>query len=960
MLRKQTSETPDGTSSSSQGRSMRQSKRHSDTATAAPHSAVPVQPLNTPSETVFASTFGLSQHRLSTHRPSSTASFCSAQSEAAAEAAQDPERSVLVTADATELEVDAHRSREDQRVLEVPPSPAEESPVGHSSAGARLPMTNTQSPDVPGTRYQANEAPTVSTRTAEDPQALTAAQRSGATTTSKLAGRARRLAPAESPWQKGRVRMPSTAFRKCRSLEQLETLASSGGTEDHWSPSEGTSERLGSVLPPPHESTTSHSLTRRLSFLTKGAAGVSAGLGPKKLARVWPWPCVCGGLLALLLLAAVLVFVAFSMPNPDVVQAPRLCTSTDCADHATALGVGKYSEEGTRDQSDPCLDFGAFVCSAAPIRHPWTRLPLMTQVLFEYATQLGRRVSSVAVLAKATMVMRTCLDSSTRSDGDVERLLEFMDGRSFDWPIDEGALGDPFDYSRPLKALVELSAKWALPLWFDIDLRRSGSQQGRTIVQTSSAMAAVWLKLHIELEKLRLSAIYVETFLSTLISKRGAAPSFIAFLRRDSAEVQSKVFQHLNDAVVADIRDPKLMYLRSLGTEGHLPQLRSDEWARVLQWAFQGEPAITADDAFLATNIYVIRSMRRIFERMTALEVLFHTTWWFLQAVGPLASRTLSSFTVPSEIGSIVNKLSCGLHVEAVYHAALATKSKLEFSAPQRLAIGDLLRSVMKTALDKIRTMRGASDRARATLEAAFSNTTATVWPWGELSVLKSLEQYYGTSTGSLSAFGEWLSIRLQVQRFVGDRERDLATKVFRLESNRLASYDLIDNVILLCAAALTPPLYYTNGTSAMVYGGLGFVLGAEVAHTLHSFLALLKEEAAILPSGEQLLEMLWGISPCSDTYHWFPAVGGLQLAHAAYTRFRYAEDDVPLALMRNYTAEQVFFMTFCLTLCDYHSIKGWSSKMCNHAVKHLPAFAHAFKCPPESPMSTKPVCPQN
>ncbi|KAH7965657.1 hypothetical protein HPB49_009337 [Dermacentor silvarum] len=94
--------------------------------------------------------------------------------------------------------------------------------------------------------------------------------------------------------------------------------------------------------------------------------------------------------------------------------------------------------------------------------------------------------------------------------------------------------------------------------------------------------------------------------------------------------------------------------------------------------------------------------------------------------------------------------------------------------------------------------------------------------------------------------------------------------------------------------------------------------------------------------------------------HHRFPAVGGLQLAHEAYTRFRNAKNHVPLALMRNYTAEQVFFMTFCLTLCNYHSIKGWSSKMCNYAVKHLLAFAKAFKCPPESPMSTKPVFPQN
>ncbi|KAL1485714.1 hypothetical protein MTO96_047243 [Rhipicephalus appendiculatus] len=348
------------------------------------------------------------------------------------------------------------------------------------------------------------------------------------------------------------------------------------------------------------------------------------------------------------------------------------------------------------------------------------------------------------------------------------------------------------------------------------------------------------------------------------------------------------------------------MHLLTLKSEEHLPQLQPEDWAHVLQWAFNAEPVIALDDAFLATNIYVIRSMRRIFERLTAREVLFHTTLWFVEEVGPLASKTLTLFTGLSETANMLNSISCGLHIEAVYYAALVMKSKLEFSAPQRLAVSDLLRSVMKTALDGIRTMPESSHQARSTLEAAFKNTSAAFWPWGELSVLKSLEQYYGTTnTSPRSAFDEWLSIRLHVQSFAGDR--DLATKVFRIESSRLANYDLIDNVILLCAAALKAPFYYTTGTSAMVYGGLGSILGAEIAHTLHSFPALLRDEAGILPSGERLLEILWGISPCNATYDLFPAVAGLQLAHSAYVRFRYAEDDVPLALLKNYTAEQVF-----------------------------------------------------
>ncbi|KAH8010165.1 hypothetical protein HPB51_025600 [Rhipicephalus microplus] len=351
--------------------------------------------------------------------------------------------------------------------------------------------------------------------------------------------------------------------------------------------------------------------------------------------------------------------------------------------------------------------------------------------------------------------------------------------------------------------------------------------------------------------------------------------------------------------------------------------------------------------------------MRRIFERLTARDVLFHTTLWFVQEVGPLASKTLSLFTGLSEAANLLDSVACGLHIEAVYYAALVMMSKLEFSAPQRLAVSDLLRSVMKTARDRIRIIPEANYQTRSTLEAAFINTSATAWPWGELSVLKSLEQYYGaTNTSPRSAFDEWLAIRLHIQGFTGDRE--FTNKVFRIESSRLANYDLIDNVILLCAAVLKAPFYYTSGTSAMVYGGLGSILGTEIAHTLHFLPALLKGEAGSFPSGERLLEILWGISPCNATYDLFPTVAGLQLAHSAYVRFRYAEDDVPLAPLKNYTAEQVFFMTFCLTLCSLDGPKGWISEICNHAVKYLPAFARSFNCPPASPMSTKPVCPDN
>ncbi|KAL3248941.1 hypothetical protein MRX96_056273 [Rhipicephalus microplus] len=808
------------------------------------------------------------ERRSSKRRPSSTGSFCSVRSRIAP-VAQDLEHSALIAAAASELEVDARRSLLKRRVREAPGSPTEE-PSEDSTTKDRLSKAGALLPDDPA---KAGAAPSTSSGTAESSQAATRSQH-----------------PPDG-----------IASTQAEAKDEVEALASLGGPEEHCSRSEETNDGLDTLLPPPpHNSSHSYSLARHLPFLSD----VTKTVQPK---------------------ARKAFQVSERLPS-------HLCTTSDCAAHAAALGVGKYDLLG-RGTKDPCLDFGEFVCSAAEFPYPWSGLPLMTQMLVDYVVQFGRQLPTVSVLAKAVLAMRTCLDTSTRSDNDIEHLLEFMQGRSFDWPADEKDVVDPRDYTRPLKALVELNVKWALPLWFDIALRPSGPQ-GRTIVQTSTTKALVWRKLHKEAKQLGLITSYVETFFSALISRRGAAPSFVAFVRQNSWQVQSLIFGHLSNAVEAKIRDPKLMHLRTLSTEEHLPQLRPEDWAHILQWAFNAKPAIASDDIFLATNIYVIRSMRRIFERLTARDVLFHTTLWFVQEVGPLASKTLSLFTGLSEAANLLDSVACGLHIEAVYYAALVMMSKLEFSAPQRLAVSDLLRSVMKTARDRIRIIPEANYQTRSTLEAAFINTSATAWPWGELSVLKSLEQYYGaTNTSPRSAFDEWLAIRLHIQGFTGDRE--FTNKVFRIESSRLANYDLIDNVILLCAAVLKAPFYYTK------------------RHERHG-------EAGSFPSGERLLEILWGISPCNATYDLFPTVAGLQLAHSAYVRFRYAEDDVPLAPLKNYTAEQVFFMTFCLTLCSLDGPKGWISEICNHAVKYLPAFARSFNCPPASPMSTKPVCPDN
>ncbi|KAH8010164.1 hypothetical protein HPB51_025599 [Rhipicephalus microplus] len=442
-MRRNESRKPDKSSSSSEGgHSLRKLKQRGDAAT---DPAVPVPPLDNKAGSNKSSVY---ERRSSKRRPSSTGSFCSVRSRIAP-VAQDLEHSALIAAAASELEVDARRSLLKRRVREAPGSPTEE-PSEDSTTKDRLSKAGALLPDDPA---KAGAAPSTSSGTAESSQAATRSQHPPDGIASTQAEGARSLAAAELPWKR-RQRTPESSARKAK--DEVEALASLGGPEEHCSRSEETNDGLDTLLPPPpHNSSHSYSLARHLPFLSD----VTKTVQPKarKAACACPSLWLCGGL-ALLLLATVFVLTSLWMAVPGVGKAPsHLCTTSDCAAHAAALGVGKYDLLG-RGTKDPCLDFGEFVCSAAEFPYPWSGLPLMTQMLVDYVVQFGRQLPTVSVLAKAVLAMRTCLDTSTRSDNDIEHLLEFMQGRSFDWPADEKDVVDPRDYTRPLKVFIRASS----------------------------------------------------------------------------------------------------------------------------------------------------------------------------------------------------------------------------------------------------------------------------------------------------------------------------------------------------------------------------------------------------------------------------------------------------------------------------------------------------------------------
>ncbi|KAK8756911.1 hypothetical protein V5799_000387 [Amblyomma americanum] len=173
-------------------------------------------------------------------------------------------------------------------------------------------------------------------------------------------------------------------------------------------------------------------------------------------------------LFVITIVGAVVFYLANTLPGRRVV--PAVCTTRACLDHAQALGL-------KRDKSlEACEDFGQFVCSGW--LHDDTR-PSVSAPLFRLAYWLLGRAQlhedPRQPLTKRVRLMMNaylCVGGSTADINDSKSLVEFVSKELCPWLLDptDARLGHTDGYSVSLRALVNLSVLWTMPLWFYVDI----------------------------------------------------------------------------------------------------------------------------------------------------------------------------------------------------------------------------------------------------------------------------------------------------------------------------------------------------------------------------------------------------------------------------------------------------------------------------------------------------------
>lgn len=289
-----------------------------------------------------------------------------------------------------------------------------------------------------------------------------------------------------------------------------------------------------------------------------------------------------------------------------------------------------------------------------------------------------------------------------------------------------------------------------------------------------------------------------------------------------------------------------------------------------------------------------------------------------------------------------------------------------------------LLSDVHNTAVAKVRSWTDALDvRAIDAVASRLGRASTVLWPeekrnggadwWGEA--------LYGPDYDNATRgfFSHWREVRRGLRESLNTEPYQLSLRVFRIQSPYLATYDLVSNTISVGVQTVAQPFYAADGTSAINYGGLGFLYAAQMARTINTLTLLLDGKStpsAWVPAANNASgapgQALWKLARCASssntsgpqrTSSLYPLLPALGIAYDAYKRFRNAEQDLPLRGLEDYSAEQVFFLTACHATCWENSSKHRVSPECSDAVRNFAPFAEAFNCPAGSPMNPRERC---
>ncbi|XP_075723966.1 endothelin-converting enzyme 1-like [Rhipicephalus microplus] len=857
----------------------------------------------------------------------SSASLFAAQKPEAASTHSDSEKAVAARVSNAEVQPQNHRRTSVVNPQPCPPSVMPSPPVAASASDARTSQTMVQ--DVPAKVADTAVKQDASTRTA-------LSKRTPAT---NLPSKAGHLGDApstgsDSPAITGSTISPgkpgsmvSGPSQVADMYKTLETLTAFGEKER---------TRQDST----RASNTTFNIRMELSSITDRYFSSPARRRLKRLLAV--------SLLAITLLTIVAASVFLLYPKPKR-RLRSYCETKGCEAH-------RYQISHQLDKSiDPCDDFSAYVCARWKPRKEFqlSRSQLSDMFLswlYKLPETLAKGVVHFPVGKKVAAIFDSCM---TETGSHVPVMREFMRDRDILWP------DDPEEPVTPAKPLFDLSFNWNVHLWFTLRIIPATSEEkSRRVFFAPNYLMALWKALINEIPKTYFESVYAQLF-EIFSSNKSSEPD-----TKDASRTHDVLTYIFNKLLPSCPCEPRIQASLNLTEfENMTSYFFGRHTINLLNAVTRINPPVTMNETVLISDIFQFLRMKNIIDEVDDKTLLRHLSWLFLQGYAAVAYPTAVLLVLHGSEHRAEEERPrfCARQIEPGYKLLIAAMATVaHFSENERRNIDHLLGNILQVAVDKTWACSWFDNDTKQAAAGKLTNMSTVVWPPEKFLDPEVLEEVYKDFPDNASSFAEyWIETRRR-QRLLFGSEASTAEQLLGDNTHPpYAAYVQLLNHLSLSLGALAPPLYYPDGTNAMLYGGVlylyaralitavgneGFTVNAE-AEVTSSWLSREVQKAFSLRA---LHCLPGGVSI-------FPEVPAMEVAYEAFKRRIDKNNTLPLS--EDLTEEKVFFITACLSTCARTPSDNLFGGDCNKAVMNFAPFAEAFNCPAGSKMNPKNKC---
>ncbi|XP_054920658.2 neprilysin-1-like [Dermacentor andersoni] len=657
---------------------------------------------------------------------------------------------------------------------------------------------------------------------------------------------------------------------------------------------------------------------------------------------------------------ALLMIMIWSKPHATIV----FCNTPDCLRHATEL------KEAMNTSVDPCNDFYKFTCGSwKPKRGERS----MVARVFADSTQIAMEEmegpSEKAVVPKAMDYFKSCIQLRNLTPTDVELYMNFKQGLGFLWPEKKQSAIDA------LLPLLNLTITWNINFLFRLEALPAYKRRPQTLYITRGILSPRFLDP-------RWTPVTFAEVVRWHCGELGVEPPSDSSIQ----ELKSTVEDIINAVLKLPPGATTDTQIMMKEIEQLMPKWGYD-WLNSLNKLYSPQFTWTPDSPVALEDEAILQSMYTLLEnykkkRQTLMEglsfVFLRTSLWLA------AGKPEMRYSADPKVARRIWKLTCIRYTTGNFGLLIAASHiYTRYSSSVRGKLARFHRSIQTTIKQQLEDAEWIDATIKSKATVKIDAMTLDTMPEENFFSDVDLARLYRDFPSIGASFLENYIKVAEAYRLLIGHDNFISIYSKRLGDGSPGRYDYYYNIAYISLGAMEPPILYLSGTTAMMYGSFGtliaecivrsfdkrgvFVTGQgkrelwwdSPAYTQRVGCDLLPDrksggsgttsDANTLPAGsrdprEVHFAALFPLAPALTTS--FIAHRRASIKHGRYVQHR-------LHGLDDYTDDQVFFLTYCLTTCATNN----TGETCNVPLRQMQRFASAFRCSPGSPMNPEKKC---